>query len=59
MISFEEAKKILNNEGEHYTDEEVKFVMNIVGIIVKADIDRFHKVMAEKKNAQIVKQSLD
>ena len=44
MLSFEQCKEILNSEEKKYTDEEVKIVMNMIQLLVKADIELLHKL---------------
>lgn len=30
MLSFEQCKKVLNANNEHYTDEEIKLIMEFI-----------------------------
>ena len=49
MLSFEECKEILNSEEKKYTDEEVKIVMNVIHLLVKADIELINKIKNDKR----------
>lgn len=49
-MQFENAKKILNQNGENYSDQEVKDIVNLLSVFVALDVESFKDKRDEKSN---------
>ncbi len=63
MISIAESKKILNQNGFHYTDEEVEVIRDFLYKLAEIDLTLFkrkqERLLMERKQTKIVSLNND
>lgn len=55
-ISVQECKKILNKQGENFSDEEVKSIRDFLYTLIEIDYFHFQKYVKAKAEQQLVNE---
>ncbi len=57
LLSFEECKAVLNCNGERYTDEEVKYLSNVLHKLAK--LNYIYYIECKQKQKELEKQEIE
>lgn len=57
LLSFEECKAVLNSNDEHYTDEEIKYLSDVLHKLAK--LNYIYYLECKQKQGELEKQEIE
>ena len=57
QLSFEECKKVLNSNDEHYTDEEINYLSDVLHKLAK--LNYIYYIECKQKQGELEKQEIE